>query len=193
MSAYIYSLGIIILTIINRFLVRFKTALAIYPRLGPLVTNLNRWFQEWHAGIQANPPLFDNPFNNIPPTVREHTVDSIRERIKRLINIVQRSEPKLIKSESDLKHKRRADAERFAPALNLTYEGPGELRSNGRRHDNDFEDISDIRIAPTHEELTIRIPPYLPANIFAAPHPAPADSMERLLDIQFRLLREELT
>ena len=191
MSAYICLLGIIILTVINRFLVRFKNALASYPRLGPLVTNLNRWFHEWHAGVQATPPLFDNPFNNIPPTVREHIVDSIRERIKRLVNIVQRSEPKLIKS--DLKQKRKADADRFTPALHLTYEGPGDLRPNGRRHDNDFEDISDIRIAPTHEELTIRIPPYLPANIFAAPHPAPADSMERLLDIQFRLLREELT
>ena len=193
MSAYIYLLGLTtcILTVINRFLVRFKTALAAYPRLGPLVTNLNRWFQEWHVGVQATPPLFDNPFNNIAPTVREHIVDSIRERIKRLVNIVQRSEPKLIKS--DLKQKRKTDADRFAPALHLTYEGPGELRPNGRRHDNDFEHISDIRIAPTHEELTIRIPPYLPANIFAAPHSAPADSMERLLDIQFRLLREELT
>jgi hypothetical protein len=193
MSAYIRPLGIIILTVINRFLVRFKNAVATYPRLGPLVTNLNRWFQEWHAGIEATPPLFDNPFNNIAPTVREHIIDSIRERIKRIVNIVQRDEPKLIKS--DLKQKRKAAdvADRFAPALHAIYEGPGELRPNGPRHDNDKEHISDIRIAPTHEELTIRIPPFLPANMFAAPHPAPADSMERLLDIQFRLLREELT
>ena len=192
MSAYIRPLGIIILTVINRLLVRFKNAVAIYPRLGPLVTNFNRWFQEWHAGVEATPPLFDNPFNNIAPTVREHIIDSIRERIKRLVNIVQRGEPKLAKSDS--KQKRKADvADRFAPALHATYEGPGDLRPNGPRHDNDFKHISDIRIAPTHEELTIRIPPFLPANIFAAPHPAPADSMERLLDIQFRLLREELT
>lgn len=191
MSAYIRPLVIIILTVINRFLVRFKNAVVTYPRLGPLVTNLKRWFQEWHAGVEATPPLFDNPFNNIAPTVREHIIDSIRERIKRLVNIVQRGEPKLIKS--DLKQKSKANADFFAPALHATYEGPGELRPNGPRHDNDFEHISDIRIAPTHEELTIRIPPFLPANIFAAPHPAPADSMERLLDIQFRLLREELT
>lgn len=186
------STGLIILTVINRFLVRFKNAVATYPRLGPLVTNLDRWFQEWHAGVEATPPSFDNPFNNISPTVREHVIDSVRERIKRLINIVQRDEPKLIKS--DLKQKKKADvADRFAPALHAIYEGPGDLRPNGPRHDNDFKHISDIRIAPTHEELTIRIPPFLPANIFAAPHPAPADSMERLLDIQFRLLREELT
>ena len=184
----------IILEVINRFLVRFKNAVAIYPRLGPLVNNLNQWFQNWHAGVEATPPSFNNPFNDISPTVREHIIDSIRERIKRLVNIVQRDEPKLIKS--DMKQQRKAAADvtdRFGPALYATYEGPGDLRPNGRRHDNDFEHISDIRIAPTHEELTIRIPPFLPANIFAAPHPAPADSMQRLLDIQFRLLREELT
>lgn len=192
-SAYTRPLVIVILTVTNRFLVRFKNAVATYRRLGPLVTNLNRWFQEWHAGVEATPPLFDNPCDNMTPTVREHIIDSIRERIKRLVNIVQRGEPKLIKS--DLKEKRKAAdaADRFAPALHLIYEGPGDLRPNGPRHDNDFEHISDIRIAPTDEELTIRIPPFLPANIFSAPHPAPADSMERLLDIQFRLLREELT
>lgn len=179
---------------ITRFLVRFKNALATYPRLGPLVNNLHRWFQDWHAGIETTPPLFDNPFNNIPPTVRQHLIDTIRERIKRLINIVQRDEPKLVKS--DLKQKRKAAADvadRFGPALHATYEGPGHLRPDGPRHDNDFEDIYEIRIAPTNEELMIRLPPFLPANFFAAPHPAPADSMQRLLDIQFRLLREELT
>ena len=189
-----HPLEIIILTVINRFLVRFKNAVATYPRLGPLVNNLNRWFQDWQAGVEATPPSFDHPFKNISPTVREHVINSITERIERLVNIVQRDESKLIKS--DLKQQRKAAADvahRFGPALHATYEGPGDLRPNGPRHDNDFEHISDIRIAPTHEELMIRIPPFLPANIFSAPHPAPADSMQRLLDIQFRLLREELT
>ncbi|KAI6021428.1 hypothetical protein BKA83DRAFT_166314 [Pisolithus microcarpus] len=47
--------------------------------------------------------------------------------------------------------------------------------------------------APTHEELMCPIEPFLPATLYDAPHPASAESMERLLDIQFRLLREELT
>jgi hypothetical protein len=33
---------------------------------------------------------------------------------------------------------------------------------------------------------------YLPVNIPDGPHHLPADSMERLLDIQFRLFREEM-
>jgi len=41
MSACICLLGIIILMVVNRFLVRFKTALATYLRLGPLVTRNN--------------------------------------------------------------------------------------------------------------------------------------------------------
>ncbi|KAF8808645.1 hypothetical protein BYT27DRAFT_7255286, partial [Phlegmacium glaucopus] len=162
--------------VLHEFLVRFKNAVATYPRLGPLVNNLYRWFKDWHAGVEANPPLFDNPFNNIPPAVREHVIDAIRERIKRLVNIVEREEPKLIKP--DLKQKRKAVADaanRFGPALHSTYEGPGHLRSNGPRHDNDFEDIYEIRIAPTHQELMIRVPPFLPANFYSAPHPAPAD------------------
>lgn len=77
-------------------------------------------------------------------------------------------------------------------ALETTYQGPGDLREEGRRHDNDFVGIADIRIAPTHDELTTHLPPFLPANLYGSPHPYPPESMEKLLDIQFRLLREEL-
>lgn len=77
--------------------------------------------------------------------------------------------------------------------LNIIYEGPGALRPLGPRHDNDFSEIQDIRIAPTHDELISRLPPFLPGNFHAAPHHLPAEGVARLLDIQFRLLREELT
>ena len=77
--------------------------------------------------------------------------------------------------------------------LHNTYIGPGDLRPDGPRHDNDFVDIADIRIAPTDDELTSSLPPFLPANLYGAPHPLSESSMEKLLDIQFRLLREELT
>jgi hypothetical protein len=77
--------------------------------------------------------------------------------------------------------------------LNHTYEPPGTLRDGGApRHDNDFTDIRDIRIAPTHEELLCPLPPYLPVFLPTAPHHLPVNSMQRHLDIQFRLLREEM-
>ena len=77
-------------------------------------------------------------------------------------------------------------------ALWGNYNGPGPLCPGGPRHDNDFLNIGQIRIAPTREELVCRKQPFLPANIYGAPHPFPPDSMERHLDIHFRLLREEL-
>lgn len=76
--------------------------------------------------------------------------------------------------------------------LEMSYEGPGSQRPNGPRHDNDFDDIAKIKIGPTHEELCSPHDPYLPANVPGGPHHLPGDSMPRLVDIQFRLLREEL-
>jgi len=81
----------------------------------------------------------------------------------------------------------------FTSRLTNTYEPPGTLRDGGTpRHDNDFTDIPDIRIAPTHEELLCPLPPYLPVFLPMAPHHLPVNSMQRHLDIQFRLLREEM-
>jgi hypothetical protein len=77
--------------------------------------------------------------------------------------------------------------------LEVSYDPPGTLRDGGLpRHDNDFTDICDIRIAPTREELFCALPPYLPVFLPMAPHHLPESSIERHLDIQFRLLREEM-
>ncbi|KIM23242.1 hypothetical protein M408DRAFT_264957 [Serendipita vermifera MAFF 305830] len=60
------------------------------------------------------------------------------------------------------------------------------------RHDNDFDNIRLISIPPTQEEMMTQTPPYFPENIPEARQHLPKNSMERLLDVQFRLLREEL-
>ncbi|KAK7684249.1 hypothetical protein QCA50_012573 [Cerrena zonata] len=59
---------------------------------------------------------------------------------------------------------------------------------NGPRHDNDFVEIDELRVAPTHDELLSRIPIYLPANLHAAPHLYAPESMERLLVPDIHLL-----
>ena len=76
--------------------------------------------------------------------------------------------------------------------LDMQYDPAGQLRPGGRRHDNDMENIREILIPPTQAEIMCTTAPFLPGNITKAPHHLEADSMERLLDIQFRLLREEL-
>ncbi|KAG1731512.1 uncharacterized protein EDB91DRAFT_1154350 [Suillus paluster] len=180
--------------VLHEFLVRFKNAVATYPRLAPLVMNLQKWFGEWMTGISANPPSFDNFLKLLQPTVRDLLVQILREKINKLVSIVEREQGK--EQRSDRKKQptsHTASNESIIAALHSGYQGPGAVREGGPRHDNDFEDICEIRIAPTQEELMSRTPPFLPVNFFGAPHPAPMESMQRLLDIQFRLLREELT
>lgn len=126
-------------------------------------------------------------------------VDRLRELVERLISIVDRKQrdieratqpnQSLLPLHGLLTHAN----EGILAALHNAYQGPGTLRTEGPRHDNDFVNIADIQIAPTHGELTSPLQPFLPANMYGAPHPLPTESMEQLLDIQFRLLREELT
>jgi hypothetical protein len=67
---------------------------------------------------------------------------------------------------------------------------PGELSNSGPRHDNDSARIAKISILPTKDEVLCLRDPYLPINDIAAPHFL--DGAARLLDINFRLLREDM-
>jgi hypothetical protein len=154
-------------------------------------------FRDWHSAIATRPEAFGNSLNNLQPAAQELVLRSIRERFDKISAILEREEGKFVdrKEKKDLRTLFSSGDPQAAlvAALHATYEGPGHIREKGRRHDNDFEDIYQIRISPTNNELLCRLPPFLPVNIFGAPHPAPPTSMQRLLDIQFRLLREELT
>lgn len=170
----------------------------MYPRLGPLVRHLGDWITAWIEAVSSTPPGFDDPLKNATVAVRDHFITHLKSKVDRLLSIVDREQTKLNRSLQDglpltSLATNTGSNEGVIAALQINYDGPGEDRRDGPRHDNDHKDIDKIRIAPTHEELISRIPPFLPANLYDAPHPLPADSMERLLDIQFRLLREELT
>ena len=160
--------------------------------------NLHGWVSTWIDGISATPSTFDDPFKNVSLAARDHIITHLRSKVDRLIAIVDREQSKIDRSSqhgqsATLFAAQTRSNEGIIAALHTGYDGPGEDRRDGPRHDNDHLDIGDIRIAPTHQELVSRIPPFLPANLCDAPHPLRSDSMERLLDIQFRLLREELT
>jgi hypothetical protein len=160
------------------------------------VRKLQDWLLAWIDGILASPPRFDSPFSQLSAETRDSIITRLKQKIERLILIIDREDGRLAKQ---VKNSTERTSKAGAPsqdgliaALERSYEGPGEERTEGSRHDNDFINIDDIQIAPTNEELMCRIPPFLPANIPGAPHPFASDSMERLLDIQFRLLREEM-
>jgi hypothetical protein len=130
---------------------------------------------------------------------REGLILHIRAKYERISAIVNREQAKIHREphNNEAVRNRRArfnmTHEGHIAALLNSYDGPGTDRTEGPRHDNDHVDIAQIRIAPTNDELKCRLEPFLPGNFHAAPHPLEAGTMDRLLDIQFRLLREELT
>jgi hypothetical protein len=76
-----------------------------------------------------------------------------------------------------------------APAFQLTVDLPGELSVKGARHDNDHALIEEISILPTTEEIKSDRAEFLPLKDKAASHHQ--HGIYRLLDSQFRLLRED--
>ncbi|KAF6760156.1 hypothetical protein DFP72DRAFT_1063222 [Ephemerocybe angulata] len=187
-----HSLAVVLFECLNRF----KNAIATYPQLGPLVKYLVQWIETWAKDVSSTPPAFVDPmFAASSPEARNFTITHLRENAQRLLAITEREQKKIARVEErrTVPSSWQSTNEDFASALSILYkdEGPGALRRAGPRHDNDHEDIHDIRIAPTEQELICSHAPYLPANFFEAPHHGPRESMERLLDIQYRLFREE--
>ncbi|KAF3940983.1 hypothetical protein ABW19_dt0208668 [Dactylella cylindrospora] len=74
------------------------------------------------------------------------------------------------------------------PAVQATARLPGDLSELGPRHDNDHSSIGDIRILPTADEIASIESEYLPKIGGDTVH---LDRSQRLLDSQFRLLRED--
>lgn len=72
---------------------------------------------------------------------------------------------------------------------------PGDLSSQGPRHDNDFQHYRDIAIFPTPAETLCTRDPFLPrsADELEGTYHWLNSSTERFIDSHFRLLREDLT
>lgn len=152
------------------------------------------WLDTWIDSVAGPTPSFADSLTTSPIETRRQICQHLRAKFDQLIAIVDREHSKSQRAKSaHTVIPQSASDEGILAALHNSYVGPGILRPEGPRHDNDHVDIGEIRIAPTNEELVCRVPPFLPSTLYGAPHPSPPDSSERLLDIQFRLLREELT
>ncbi|KAK6337594.1 hypothetical protein TWF730_002989 [Orbilia blumenaviensis] len=74
------------------------------------------------------------------------------------------------------------------PAIQAVTRLPGTLSELGPRHDNDHASITDIHILPTPQEIRSTEAEYLPRFGGEITH---LDRNQKLLDTQFRLLRED--
>ncbi|KAI0765957.1 hypothetical protein BD413DRAFT_606098 [Trametes elegans] len=181
--------------VLSQYLNRFKDATRSHSDVPQFVQDFARWFETWAEGVSAPHPTFDDPIVHAPLKHRELSITHIREDIERLVEIVERECGTVRRLRNELPKSSLTPSQRnqaLAAQLASTYTPPGTLRDEGPRHDNDFERIADIRIAPTNGELFSPAQPYLPVFRHDAPHHLRMDSMERHLDIQFRLLREDL-
>lgn len=70
----------------------------------------------------------------------------------------------------------------------LLYDAPGHLSKAGPRHDNDSEDVRQIQILPTFQEIISERNPYLPV---LDPSQLHLPGIDGLIDRHFRLYREE--
>jgi hypothetical protein len=187
---------VFLLSILGRFLSRFKRAIQNHPELRDFVEDLFRWYSRWATAIKASPPAFADSIAMSSPEICNLTLAELEKDVGRLRLIADREYGHAERMRRPVAHVA-VTADQMQQALTSrlshTYEPPGTLRDGGTpRHDNDFTDIRDIRIAPTHGELLCPLPPYLPVFLPAAPHHLPENSVQRHLDIQFRLLREEM-
>lgn len=176
-----------------RCLMRIKNAVAKHPQLQPLVQASSRWLNIWIDDVTSSAPSFADPLTTVPLETRKQICQHLRTKFDQLTAIVDREHSK--GQRATFGHAtipQTVSNPGTIAALHNSYVGPGALRLEGPRHDNDHIDIADIRAAPTNEELLCRSPPFLPSTLYDAPHPSSAGSPERILDIQFRLLREEL-
>lgn len=76
----------------------------------------------------------------------------------------------------------------LSPSFELAQDLPGNLSSQGARHDNDHASIGDIQILPTAQEIASPRQEYLPLTDSTQNH---LSGLAGLLDKQFRLLRED--
>jgi hypothetical protein len=200
-----------------RYLARHRNAAASFPEVPTLICHIRSIFKTWHDNLLLSPPTFEDSLSRMPTEDRVFILKQLSDQLEALCSTVDRETGRVrapagnvvVSSSGSL-------GEGQIAVLGRVFTGPGG------RHDNDHATIDQVRIAPTHEELmsddvsifpsfissllenlSIGVNPfvisyvsneqkYLPYNVPLAPHPIKAGRIERVLDTQFRLLREEL-
>ena len=168
---------------------RYTASFRDHSTIPAFIQKVSDWFESWSISTDS----FDDGWKPETEEMREHTISILRKDLGRLCSIVscETGAVHLLQTPPTPLHNMKGTRAGRQSMLLASSVPPGHLRPDGPRHDNDRTDIREITIEPSEAELISTITPFLPANTPGAPHHLRTNSMERLLDIQFRLLREE--
>ncbi|CAE6460674.1 unnamed protein product [Rhizoctonia solani] len=183
----------VLFTTLSEYLIRFKDAPRTNPAVSELVQQAAGWFDDWSSSV-ATPSGFQDEITSYSDEVRTFLIKNLNSGKRQILSLIERDKIRIVDPTKRIVPTGPMSTEALLANLQRIreHDGPGELRDKGPRHDNDHLLIENIRIAPTHQELMCEIAPYLPPNFPGAPHFFEETTAQRLLDIQFRLLREEL-
>ncbi|RHZ48435.1 hypothetical protein Glove_551g8 [Diversispora epigaea] len=190
---------LVIVGLINELLKRFKTA-SIEETMFEICEKLENLKNEWEdsfdkptAALSSDSLATDKEQRKYFFTVLDKEIDRMNGTLRKP---KQNIPPETVKKVSPLSKVFTSVKEYYKQVardadLKRSYDPPGELSADGSRHNNDFAEISRISIIPTTDEILCKREPYLPVvsgddDLHHLPKGA-----ARLLDRQFRLLRED--
>ncbi|CAG8665908.1 19931_t:CDS:10, partial [Gigaspora rosea] len=188
---------LVIVRLCNVFMKRIKEA-STNETMYKIVTKIEQIKTLWQNNLQNIKSTYNEPLVS-DVARREYffiILDKEIDSIKKMLNYGRRNllSQTSFTISSTKSNKPSTDYRKLAKkvASILDYDPPGDLSENGKRHNNDFKEISRIKIIPTKEEVLCDRYPFLPTtNIDDSMHYLPKGA-ERLLDSQFRLLREDM-
>ncbi|WVF69005.1 hypothetical protein IAT40_003779 [Kwoniella sp. CBS 6097] len=153
------------------YLATFQKALGQHGQvLSDLVEELPSLFDRWATDMLSANPTFNDNIASHELATRKHLVSEAERVIHRLQQIVDRCQGRI--------------TQRPTKILQVV----DEKQKQQWRLD---PEIRGIELLPTHDELLCSAPPFTPANLPSAPHHLDPGTIQRQLDILFRLLRED--
>ncbi|CAG8476927.1 30534_t:CDS:10 [Gigaspora margarita] len=182
----------------NVFMKRIKEA-STNETMYKIVTKIEQAKKLWQDNLQQDiRSTYDEPLaSNIARreyffTILDREIESINKMLNyRQPNLLSQETQRISYSKSNKPDSYYGNLAKKVASM-LDYDPPGELSKHGKRHNNDFVKISEISIIPTKEEILCDRDPFLPTtNIDDTLYYLPKGA-RRLLDTQFRLLREDM-
>lgn len=133
---------------VYRYIARIKDVVATRPELPPLIQALSLLCIKWSDKAMSRALTAQDSVEAASPEASKFFVNNIRKLIEKICKISERDQKRLRPQDTAVITRSMQQLTVATSGLHRLYEGPGQ-----GRHDNDFEDIKDISIEPTHQEL----------------------------------------